>query len=53
MSSKNIPYGQSSAKLPVILSPSQLAIMSLGHSVTQSFGHSVIISLFSTLQPTH
>ena len=45
ISLSNIPYGQSSAKLPVILSPSNLVIQSLGHSVIQSLGHSVIPSL--------
>ena len=41
----NIPYGQSSAKLPVILSPSHLVIWSFSHSVTRSLGHSVTRSL--------
>ena len=53
----SIPYGQSSAKLPVILSPIHLAFghliiqsfshsvaWSLGHLVTQSLGHSVTTS---------
>ena len=49
----NIPYNQSSAKLPVILPPSHLIIQSfvhsvpwsLGHLVTRSLGHSVTQSL--------
>ena len=36
-----MPYGQSSVKLPVILSPSHSVIWSLGHLVTQSLGHLV------------
>ena len=42
---KNIPYGQSSAKLPVILSLGHSVSLSLGHSVTWSLGHSVNQSL--------
>ena len=45
VSMKNIPYGQSCAKLPVILSPSHLVIWSLGHLVTWSLGHLVTWSL--------
>ena len=41
----NIPSGQSSAKLPVILSPSDPVTWSTGHSVTRSLGHSVTWSL--------
>ena len=38
----NIPYGQLSAKLPVILSLSHLTF---GHLIIQSFSHSVTLSL--------
>ena len=38
---KNIPYGQSSAKLPVTQLFGHLVTQSLGHSVTQSLGHLV------------
>ena len=41
----NIPYGQSSAKLPVILSPRNLVIWSFSHLVTRSLGHLVTWSL--------
>ena len=41
----NIPYGQSSAKLPVILTPGHLIIQSFGHLVTWSLGHLVTWSL--------
>ena len=41
----NIPYGQSSAKLPVTRSFGHLVIRSLGHSVTWSLGHLVTPSL--------
>ena len=44
----NIPYGQSSAKLPVTRSLGHFVTWSVGHSITRSFGHSVIWSLFST-----
>ena len=40
----SIPYGQSSAKIPVILSPSHLVIWSFSHLIIQSFDHSVIWS---------
>ena len=40
----NIPYGQSSAKLPVIQSFGRLVIQSFGHSVMRSFGHAIILS---------
>ena len=40
-----MPSGQSSAKLPVILSPSQLINLSLSHFVTRSLGHLVTWSL--------
>ena len=39
VSNKNIPYGQSSAKLPVTWSLDHLVTWSLGHSVTRSLGH--------------
>ena len=48
----NIPYGQSSAKLPVTWSLGHLVTWSLGHSVTWSLGHSVIWSSVSTLLRT-
>ena len=35
----NIPYGQSSAKLPVTWSFGHMVIRSLSHSVTQSLSH--------------
>ena len=35
----NIPYGQSSAKLPVTRSLGHLVTWSLGHLVTQSYDH--------------
>ena len=38
---KNIPYGQSSAKLPVIWSFDHLVTRSLGYSVNLSLGHLV------------
>ena len=41
----NIPYGQSSAKLPVPQLHSHLVTRSLGHSVTLSLGHSITWSL--------
>ena len=41
----NIPYGQSSAKLPVIRSSGQSFIQSFSHPVIQSSRHSVIPSL--------
>ena len=41
----NIPYGQLSAKLPVILSLGHSVTWSLGHSVSRSLGHSVTRSL--------
>ena len=44
---ENIPYGQSSAKLPVILSPSYLIIQSFSHLVTLSLAHLVTWSLRS------
>ena len=37
----NIPYGQSSAKLPVTRSLGHLVTWSLGHLVTWSLSHSV------------
>ena len=37
----NIPYGQSSAKLPVTRSLGHLVTWSLGHLVTRSLGHLV------------
>ena len=42
---KNIPSGQSSAKLPVILSLGHLVTRSLGHPVIWSLGHLVTWSL--------
>ena len=41
---QNIPYGQSSAKLPVIMSTGQLVIWSSGYPVIQSSSHPVIRS---------
>ena len=55
---QNIPYGQPSAKLPVIRSSGHLVIRSSGHLVIRSFCHYIIpssyypiimSSLFSTL----
>ena len=40
----NIPYGQSSAKLPVILSSCHPVILSSCHPVILSSGHPVILS---------
>ena len=45
LGNKNIPYGQSSAKLPVTRS-----LGPLSHSVTRSLGHSVTRSLFLHFQ---
>ena len=50
---KNIPYGQSSAKLPVTQSLSQSATQSLGHLVTWSLSHLVTQSLGSLWSLSH
>ena len=41
---KNIPYGQSSAKLPVMMSTCHPVFWSTGHLVIRSSGHQVIRS---------